>query len=144
MYSCLVTTGHVVDIPTLNDGTTWRISAPLPLLPLSAKFHGQIRPTLVDDHSVIQWPCPLLLDGPSPPHHWHHVAGSLPYLRADVSYSCQRPKIYPKLQVPDVAARDVLSSFLDEYCPNDIFCVDLSNVHAIVRDSYCSMISPNR
>ena len=41
----------------------------------------------------------------------------------------------PKLQVPDAAARDALSSFLDEYCVNDIFYIDFLNVHAIVCDS---------
>jgi len=32
----------------------------------------------------------------------------------------------------DVAARDALSSFLNECCANDMFCFDLLNDHAII------------
>ena len=49
----------------------------------------------------------------------------------------------PKLQVPDAAARGVLSSFLDEYCVNDIFCIDFLNVHAIICDS-CDVLMVGR
>ena len=37
-----------------------------------------------------------------------------------------------KLWTPDITARDALSSFLDECCSNDMFCVDFLNDHAIV------------
>ena len=37
-----------------------------------------------------------------------------------------------KLWTPDITACDVLSSFLDKCCSNDMFCVDFLNDHAIV------------
>ena len=45
------------------------------------------QPVLVDGRSMIQRPCPLLLDRLSSPHYWYPVAGTLFCLRVDIPYS---------------------------------------------------------